>query len=71
MTGPYTHTFDFAPGDLVDVPHLCIDGAKVLYCAVGRSLEVRYLIQWPTMSTPHETMINAADLVLHVDVEAD
>jgi hypothetical protein len=47
-----TATFKWTPGELVDVPHLCIDGGLVKLAYLGRSGGKGYLIETVTMGKP-------------------
>ena len=37
--------FKYAPGDIVDVPHLCIDNGQIMVCLLGRSGGKGYRVQ--------------------------
>ena len=46
--------FRYAPGELVDVPHLCIENALVMLAMVGRSGGKGYRIQTTFGGRPYE-----------------
>lgn len=49
--------FKYAPGDTVDVPHLCIDNGVVMLCLLGRSGGKGYLVQSVTMGKPFQVEV--------------
>ena len=44
--------FKWTPGELVDVPHLCIDAGLIKLCLLGRSGGVGYVVESVTMGKP-------------------
>ena len=47
-----TVKFEYAPGDLVDVPHLCIDAGLIKLALVGVTGGKGYLIETVSMGKP-------------------
>ena len=49
--------FKYAPGELVDVPHLCIEGALIKLALLGRSGGKGYLVQSVYGGKPFEVEV--------------
>ena len=49
--------FEYAPGELVDVPPLCIDGALIMIAMVGRSGGKGYRVQTTFGGRPYEVEV--------------
>ena len=52
-----TATFKYAPGDLVDVPHLCIENGMIMLAYLGRSGGKGYRIQTTFGGRPYEAEV--------------
>lgn len=49
--------FKHAPGELVDVPHLCIDGGLIKLAVVGRHGGKGYVVESVSMGKAVEVMV--------------
>ena len=49
--------FKYAPGELVDVPHLCMDNALIMLALLGRSGGKGYRVQSVTMGRVFEVEV--------------
>lgn len=49
--------FKYAPGDIVDVPHLCMDKALVKYAILTQGGVRGYVLQSVSMGKPYEVEV--------------
>ena len=50
--------FRYSPGELVDVPHLCMDGALIKFALLGRGGSKGYLVQSVYGGKPFEVEVH-------------
>ena len=50
--------FKYAPGDLVDVPHLCMDGGLIKLALLGQGGSKGYLVQSVWGGKPFEVEVH-------------
>lgn len=54
--------FKYAPGDIVDVPHLCIDNGLVKFALLGQGGQKAYLVQSVMVGKPFEVEVHEDNL---------